>query len=192
MSRPATWLVSLPIVLAGIEAAHALANASFGSPAGEGELFAAERSGSELLPLVAALALGSVLLGLAARVLERAGALPGRRALPFACLPPVAFVLLELLEGLLHDGIVPLGAPLEPTFICGLVLQLPFAVAGYAVARALLRLGDRVRRLVAARPPAPPPCAGLPRGPRVERAHGPRRAFAHPVRGPPPGLPSPA
>jgi hypothetical protein len=44
MTRPNThWLLILPVVLAGIEAAHALANALTGAPASE--VFASAASG---------------------------------------------------------------------------------------------------------------------------------------------------
>jgi len=94
-------------------------------------------------------------------------------AWPFAALPPATFALQEHLERLIHDGAFPFGAVLEPTFMIGLALQLPFALAVYIVARLLLRAADRVGVLfrVAARPrlvgPArrvwPPETIALPR-----------------------------
>lgn len=140
----------VPIALAGVEAAHALANAAFGSADDGAELFESVRSGAGLLPVAGALALATVLVGLAGGVAGRPGP-PRPPALPFAALPPAAFVALETLESLLHSGSLP-----EPdaTLLAGLGLQLPFALAGYLVARALLRLGDRVRRLLAGVRPA--------------------------------------
>jgi hypothetical protein len=140
--RAFAWLVTVPIALVGVALAHAVANAAFGSPAEAGELFASPASGSGLVPLLAAVAFALVLVGStgATRV--------GSVALPFAALPPVAFVALESFEALEHDA--PL---LGKTFGLGLILQLPFALAGYLLARVLLRAAQALRRFVRARPP---------------------------------------
>ena len=61
----------------------------------------------------------------------------------FAALPPLAFALQEHLERLIHDGTV-VGVALQPTFMIGLLLQLPFAVAAYLLAKLLLQVADRV------------------------------------------------
>jgi hypothetical protein len=148
----ATWLIVLPLTLAGVEAAHALANAAFGSPADAAELFEGARSGAGPLPLAGAVALACVLVGLVRRVAD--GSCARAAALPFALLPPAAFLALESVESLLHSGTLP--AP-GATLVCGLALQLPFAVAGYLLARALLRLGDGVRRVLAGLRRAPLP-----------------------------------
>jgi hypothetical protein len=71
--------------------------------------------------------------------------------LPFALLAPAAFVVQEHLETLLHTGAAPFGTVLQPTFLAGLLLQIPFAVAGYAIARSLIRLADGVRALIGRR-----------------------------------------
>jgi hypothetical protein len=184
--------VTVPIALAGIEAAHALANVAFGAPERHGELFASAASGGELVPLLAAAAGALVLLGLGGRVagswsLPR-GAPP--LAFPFAALPPLAFVLLEASEGLLHRGTVPWGEALEPTFLVGLALQLPFALAGYLVARLLLRLSDDVRTLLERRRRAWPSAQPRVVVPAVDEDHRPRpsRGSAHLGRAPPPAL----
>jgi hypothetical protein len=54
---------------------------------------------------------------------------------------------LERAEGVAHDAAVPWRELVEPTFVAGLLLQLPFAAAGYLIARLLLRGSDAVRRL---------------------------------------------
>jgi hypothetical protein len=136
-------MVTVPIAVAGLEAAHATANALFGAPAGDGEVFASSASRAAWLPLLLALTGALVLAGVVARALEASA--PARRAAPvFAAVPPVGFVLLELVEGLLHSGVVPFGSLAEPTFLAGLALQLPFALAGYLAVRALLRSGESV------------------------------------------------
>lgn len=183
MRRRLTWPVTLPVALAGVEAAHALANAAFGSPAEGAELFATAGSGAGLIPLAGALALASVLAGLVGRASRPAG---GRTpALPFALLPPLGFLLLELLESLLHSGSLPAASA---TLLAGLALQAPFALASYLVARALLRLGDRAGRLLAQRRPAPFRLAlGAPPRELLERRpSSSRRPHAGSGRAPPP------
>jgi hypothetical protein len=182
-------LVTLPIALVGIEAAHALGNAAFGSPEEAGEIFASTASGAELVPLLSALALALVLLGMGGRVAGRWWSPQNARSpgLPFACLPPLAFVLLELLETLFHRGHVPASLTIEPAFLAGLVLQLPFALTGYLVARLLLHLSDGVRRLILRRralpPLEPPPALASP--PPEDPARPVRRGSAHLGRAPP-------
>jgi len=63
---------------------------------------------------------------------------PSRRLLLFVVLlPPLGFALQELTEGLLTTGALPYEAASEPTFLLGILLQLPFALAALAVARVL-------------------------------------------------------
>lgn len=160
MRRHAVWLVTLPVSLAGIEAAHALANLAFGAP--HAEIFATDRTGAGLLPLIAALALATVLCSLAGRVAGLWWTPRSSRAvaLPFLLLPPVAFVLLELGEALAASE--PSWSELhEPTFLAGLALQLPVALVGYLLARALLRLSDDLRERVLGRQPQDAPEATL-------------------------------
>jgi hypothetical protein len=183
------WLVTLPIAIIGCESAHALTNIVIGSPTGEtGELFQGSGPGAETAPLFASLAFVVIALGLAGRA---TGAWSGHRAaaarLPFALLAPALFVVQEHTETLLHTGAAPLGAILEPTFLPGLLLQIPFALAGYAVARVLIRLADGVRALVAARRPVPHADA-TPPAPRRATQILPRseaHRWAHSGRAPP-------
>jgi len=190
--RGAAWLVTLPIALVGIEAAHGFANAAVGSPEEAGEIFASAATGAELVPVLSALALALVLLGLGGRVAGRWWLPRHARslALPFACLPPVAFVLLELVEALSHRGGVPADLLFEPAFLAGLVLQIPFALTGYLIARLLLRLSDGVRSLMVRRRAArrlEQPCA-LPSLPSDDPPRRARRGRAHLGRAPPVGL----
>jgi Zn-dependent protease with chaperone function len=141
------------------------------------------------LPLALATLGALLLLTLAGRIAQaaRRGPLAAPAAYPFFLLPLVGFSLQEHLERLLHTGDLPLGAALEPTFLVGLVLQLPFSLAAYACARLLLAAADRLGRALAGRPPARPvrPLALiLP----AARELPPRRsalALGHAQRGPP-------
>ena len=70
--------------------------------------------------------------------------------LVFALLPPLGFVVQEHLERLLHTGAFPDAAALEPTFLVGLLLQLPFALAAYLAARALFAAAAALARTLGA------------------------------------------
>jgi hypothetical protein len=139
--------VSVPLAVCGVAAAHALANAVFGSPDGAGELFESGRSGRGLVPLLVGICVGLVVVGLVGRLVGGKGQRPGVGAPLFGSLPPVLFVGLELTEALLHPGGLEWAHLVGVTFWAGLLLQLPFAVAVYVVVRLLLRASDAVRQL---------------------------------------------
>ena len=140
--RPA-WLLGLPLLAVGWLSAHALAY----------ELVPAEEHGHGYLaqaPLFLTLCAATVSVALAVRTAGRRGRmLPGWLV---GALPLLGFAVQEHLERGLALGAVPWGTALEPVFLLGLVLQLPFALAALVVARALTALADAV----AARPPARP------------------------------------
>ena len=79
--------------------------------------------------------------------------------LRFAALPPLAFALQEHLEALIHSGSIS-GVVIAPTFMIGLLLQLPFALLAYLVARLLLGAAERVGRAFS-ESPAPYPAPAL-------------------------------
>jgi hypothetical protein len=54
-----------------------------------------------------------------------------------------------------HTGDLPLATALEPTFVLGLLLQAPFALAAFLLARALLAVAERIGTFLASAPPAP-------------------------------------
>ena len=93
----------------------------------------------------------------------------------FALLPPVGFAIQELLELSLHTGTFGWRAVLAPTFLPGLLLQLPFALAAYVAARLLLRAAGHVGRALA--PPVGAPAAAElgARRPAVAARRPPRR-----------------
>jgi hypothetical protein len=102
------------------------------------------------LPLVAGMLAAILLAGLMVRVGSARGPHGvSVRAWPLLLLPPLGFTLQEQLERFLHSGVLPLTAVLEPTFLVGLALQLPFALAAWACARALLTVAERLRRAFA-------------------------------------------
>jgi hypothetical protein len=69
----------------------------------------------------------------------------------FVTLPPVGFVFQEHLERLIGTGAMPHDLMLEPTFLVGLGLQLPFALAALLLAHALHALGFGLGRVLARR-----------------------------------------
>src|SRR3954453_5054984 len=156
MRRRVAWGVALPLALAGTQAAHALAyvlvypQASLRGAA----LAAAGHSYLTWLPAVLAGAGACALLSLGGAVVSAARGRTGHAAPAWgpALLAPTVFCLQETLELSLHTGTFGWRAVLAPTFLPGLALQLPFALAAYLVARALLR-APRGLGLAFARPP---------------------------------------
>ncbi len=154
MRRVLTWLVALPALLAGSQAAHFLAY-RWVYPEAHVRLLALATTGHgylSQLPLVlgAAGAVAAVSL-----LLSGVDAARGRaaRALPawaFALLPPLGFVLQEFLERSIQLGTFVWQTPFQPTFLPGLALQLPFAAVAYVAARLLLKAAERAGRALAA------------------------------------------
>jgi hypothetical protein len=148
MRRGAAWLAAAPLMLGGSQLAHALAY-RLAYPQAHVRvvhMLATGHSYFTQLPLLLAAA-GACLL--ASLVVTACDAARGRpvRALPawaFASLPPLAFALQELLELSLHTGTFAWHVVLAPTFAPGLLLQLPFALLMYLVARLLLRAAERI------------------------------------------------
>ena len=153
MRRSAVWLAAAPLMLGGSQLAHAIAY-RLAYPQAHVRVVAMLATGHAYfsrLPLVLAAAGACLLVSL---VVTAADAARGRaaRALPawaFALLPPLAFALQETLELSLHTDTFAWRAVLAPTFVPGLLLQLPVALLTYLVARFLLRAAERVGRALA-------------------------------------------
>ncbi|HTZ04839.1 MAG TPA: hypothetical protein VMB53_03695 [Gaiellaceae bacterium] len=168
MRRCLAWLVAVPLMLAGSEAAHVLAY-RVAYPALPVRLHALLATGHgywRWLPLAFGVAAAVVALSLA---VTAADAARGRRSrgLPawaFALLPPVAWVVQEHLELWIHAGVFPWHEFARPTFLPGLALQLPFALLAYLAARLLLRVAEDAGRAVARLAP-PRARAVVPSGP---------------------------
>jgi hypothetical protein len=186
MKRHLVWLVTAPLVFAGVETGHAIGNALFAP--GDAELFESAASGRQALaPIVTGL-VGLVLIGLVTRTagLWASSRQSKRLAASFALLPLLAFLVLEVLEALTTSG--GWHSLLGGAFAVGLALQLPVALAAYVLARGLLRLSDEVRMRLVARSM----CAvealevesGAPVGeaPRTRPAFGVVRGRAPPLR----------
>jgi hypothetical protein len=73
----------------------------------------------------------------------------------FALLPLIMFSVQEFFERWLAGMTFPWWMVLQPTFQIGLLLQLPFALAAFLLARLLLRVAKHVARVLAGEPPRP-------------------------------------
>jgi hypothetical protein len=151
MRRSLVWALALPLVLLGTQVAHALAYDLVYPQSHQGILLATGHGYLSWLPLVLGLGGAVACAALGATVADAARGRPAR-ALPawgFAVLPPTTFVMQEVLELSLHMGTFNAHALLAPTFIPGLLLQLPLALAAYIAARLLLKTAERVGRALA-------------------------------------------
>ena len=139
-------MLTLPLAAAGVLVGHALAYRLTGAPAGDLHSYLAH------LPQVALILATIGLVGLAAQ--QRGG--HGSR-LPYAALGVLGFTAMEHLERLAHTGELP-WLLTDRTFLVGLALQVPVALACLALARTLLRA---VGEATLSRPPRVP-CLLLP------------------------------
>jgi hypothetical protein len=158
MRRSVAWLSALPLILVGSQVAHVVAYRLVypSSPVRLHELVSTGHGYMERLPLVLGIAGAVAVVSLLAGVLDAAR---GRRlrALPawaFALLPMASFTLQEILERSLHAEAFVWRAIETPTFVPGLLLQLPFALLAYLIARLLLRVAEETGRRLAAAIPA--------------------------------------
>lgn len=156
MRRSLTWLFALPLVLAGSQVAHVLAY-RWVYPSSELRLHALLATGHgymDQLPLMFGIGAAIAVVSLVAAVVDvaRGRSLHGLPAWAFALLPVLTFVVQEILERSLHTGTFVWQAVESPTFLPGLVLQLPFAALAFVVARLLLRTAKSVGRLFGRRP----------------------------------------
>jgi hypothetical protein len=189
--RPLAWLLALPLMTAGSLVAHGLAYRIV-APQPDVRLDLLDRTGHaylEAAPFVLGICLALLLAGIAAQVARalRRGSRSAPAAWPLAALPLLGFVLQEHLERLAATGDVPLAAVSEPTFLVGLALQLPFALAALVAARILGRAAEAVgRALATAAPPRLAARPGAVRRPVVALLpNAPRLAYAHSGRAPP-------
>jgi hypothetical protein len=185
------WLLAFALTVVGWISAHEVAyrlaiphpHARASELAETGHAYLAYGSLAAVMLLLVALLCTA---GLAARPHSQRP--PARRLLLlFVLLPPIGFVLQEHLERLLTTGRIPYDAVLEPPFLAGVLLQLPFALAALAVAHGLFALARRIARRV--RSGGRPTLVSVELGwPPAVDARSPRRpalAFGYGERGPP-------
>jgi hypothetical protein len=116
------------------------------------------------VPLAAGVLGGAELLALgwAAVGAVRRGPARPLPAWAFALLPLVGYTLQEFLERWLVGSTFPWWFVLQPTFRVGLLLQLPFGLAVFLVARLLLRAVERAAEAFAGSAPLPVAVSALP------------------------------
>ena len=192
--RMAVWVIALPLAAASWLSAHCLAYWLV-SPGGGGHMGLHGEHGHAWLGYTPSLAIWGMALVVAGLVLCVGQGLRGRRPSSpplrlFAVLPAAGFVVQEHLERLIGTGSIPADLVAEPTFLVGLALQLPFALAALLLTRALYAIAFRLGRTIACRfalgcPPrhGPPSLVRLPASVTVVRP--PVLALGHGQRAPP-------
>ncbi len=135
MNRTWVWLVVSPVVAAGVLTGHWLAYRLTATPSEPLHAYLEHAPQVLLLLTVAAVILAA---------LGECVSAPPLRAFPLVGL--ATFVLQEHLERLAHGGGLPVLLT-SPAFVIGLALQVPFALAAWALARWLLGLvGEAILR----------------------------------------------
>lgn len=157
MRRGLTWLLVLPAIVVGSQAAHGIAY-WWAYPQASLRVTMLSDSGHGYMaytPAVLGFLAAVELIAFSVAVADKAR---GRsvRALPawvFLFIPELGFVLQEHLERFFAAGasVFPWWTALEPSFWRGLVLQIPLGVAAYLVAAVLLRTASVVAEIVVAR-----------------------------------------
>lgn len=178
--RVVAWFLSVPLIVAGVEGGHWLAyRVVYPDPYLRAQALA--DSGHHYLsyaPLFFALLGAVALCAFGLRVFRRGTPeLETARVslLPFLLVSPLAFALQECIERLFVGG-WPFAAVLAPTFMPGLLFQLPFALGAFLLARWLLGVADRLRVLVLGQSALRVPVFPSPRTLAVPVVDLPRRA----------------
>jgi hypothetical protein len=150
-----TWLLTLPLLVAGSLAGHELGYWIAVPSAGDRARVQGASGHGWLDHLPLAAGVGVVLLAAALALVFLSG-LRGRRVSPppmfFAALPLVAFAVQENVERALVEGRWEPGVALGPAFLAGLLLQLPFGAAALLLAEALADLAHGLGQALAAPP----------------------------------------
>jgi hypothetical protein len=155
MKPRAAWFIPVPLAVASWMGAHCLAYWLV-APGGEQHMGMHAEGSHSYLGYTPAIALWALALILGGLLLCAREGMRGRRPSPppvhlFMLLPPIGFTLQEHLERLIGTGGIPPDIVLEPTFLAGLALQLPFAIAALLVAHALNAVGFEIGRTLAPR-----------------------------------------
>jgi hypothetical protein len=186
MRQRLTWLSVGPLMLAGMLAGHALGyRLAISDPHARADALAHSGHGYfSYVPFALAVCLGVLLAGLALQALSAFRGEPRRPATSpvIVLLPPAAFMAQELLERFLHTGHVPWTSVLQPAFLLGLALQLPFALAALLLAWVLDSAARAVGHALASAPrpsfhvfvPTPVRVSTAPRPTGLARGYGER------------------
>ena len=166
MRQRAAWLSLIPLLVAGQLAGHSLGY-RVAIPDAHARADALAQSGHGYLgyvPVALTICLGLLLAALVFRGITAFRGLPSRPAASPALvlLPPVAFVAQEYVERLVHVGHLQWAAALQPSFLAGLALQLPIALAALLLVWVLESIAERVGRSLSEQRPYPAPPSLLP------------------------------
>ena len=159
MRRSGPWLISIPLMIAGSQVAHALAY-RLAYPQAQVRWRVLESTGHgylAFLPLAAGIVGAVLLAGCLVIVADAArrrepGPMP---AWAFALLPILGFTVQEFTERWLAGSDFPWWMVLQPTFRIGLVLQLPIGLVVFALVALLVRIARRIGAALIGRTPAP-------------------------------------
>jgi len=191
------WALSVPLMIAGSLGAHSLGSmvvaARLSAPVDadvRSELAPRVDHGYvTILPVLVGLVAALVLVAAGLRIYRSVRGASHTGALPesFLFLPPLAYVLQEVAERLLHAESFLFNPAHEPAFLLALVLQPPFGIVAFFLGRALLGLGRTLARVLfgrnrlrsSSRP------VSLPRICQAILLRVPVLALGHSVRGPP-------
>jgi hypothetical protein len=173
-------------MFAGLIAGHQLAyRLAYSDAHARADAFA--HSGHAYLgyvPLALSVSLGVLVAGLALQATAGFRGEP-RRAVTspmIVLLPPIAFVAQEFSERFAHNGHMPWTVVVQPAFLLGLALQLPFALAALLIAWALDSAARAVGRALGNQPlpsfdifvPEPVRVVAAPRPAALARGYGER------------------
>jgi hypothetical protein len=157
MRRHLAWPIALPLAVLGVLAGHAVGY-RVAVPDAHERAHLLEQTGHgyfAYIPIAVGIGLALAVLGFLGIV--AAAARHGRRprgasapAWLIALLPPLGFALQEYVEHYTRHSEIVWMTALEPAFVAGLTMQLPFALLVALVAHALGRLAERVATLIAA------------------------------------------
>jgi hypothetical protein len=186
MRQRLAWLSTAPLMFAGLIAGHLLAyRLAYSDPHARADALA--HSGHAYfgyVPLALSVSLGVLLAGLALQAAAAFRGEPrGAATSPLILLmPPIAFVVQEFTERLVHSGHVSWTVVLQPAFLLGLAFQLPIALAALIVAWLLDSAARAVGRALGAQPrlafqifvPDPVRVVAAPRPAGLARGYGER------------------
>jgi hypothetical protein len=186
MRQRLTWISIAPLMLGGLLAGHALGyRLAISDPHARADALAHSGHGYfSYVPFALSVCLGVLLAGLALQAISGFRGEPRRPATSplIVLLPPVAFVVQEILERFVHGGHVPWTTAVQPSFLIGLALQLPFALAALLLAWALDSAARAIGTALASAPrpafqifvPAPVHSSTAPRPAGLARGYGER------------------
>jgi len=159
MRQRVAWVSIVPLMVAGLLAGHSLGyRLALPDAHTRGDALAVSGHGYlGYAPLALVVCLGALLAALVLRALATFKGMPNRPAASPAIvlLPPIAFIVQEYVERLAYSGHVHWTTALQPSFLVGLALQLPFALAALLIAWVLDSAAQALGRALAAAPPRP-------------------------------------